>query len=67
MNGGWLLTATMRAGELCASTRVWAPVPHPRARVAKREADVGLTTLAATGLPVDNPVSDALPRLPELP
>ena len=33
MNGGWLSTATMRAGELCASTTVWAPVPQPmRAR-----------------------------------
>ncbi len=27
--GGWLSTATMRDDELCASTRVWAPVPQP--------------------------------------
>ena len=52
MNGGWLSTATMRAGELCASTSVWAPVPQPTSSTRVRGPTPGTSPRARRVLAV---------------
>ena len=46
MKGGWLSTATMREGELSASTSVWAPVPQPMSSTRVRGPTLGTSRRA---------------------